>query len=173
MVRKSNSMRYFLPFVLLVITSCQSEAEKLKSEGYQVFEKYKIAIKCPCELKRDKKEEKLFPKFKAFKIYTCYSTDSIKGLTNKYLLQMMKDDKSYTELEIEDNLDQLGKSMIRENVKVKRKYNAGEQAILMKYNENVWNEGIFTTNYSYHLLMMGEKFEKQFMEYSYSVKILE
>lgn len=163
----------FFPLFLLFLFSCDSEKEILLKQNYQVFEDYKIAVKCPCELKRDKEEEKLFPKFKAFKIYTCYYTDSTQGRTNKYMLQMMKDDKSYTELEIEDNLDQLGKSMIRENVKVKRKYNSGEQAILLKYNEYVWDEGIFTTNYSYHLLMMGEKFEKQFMEYSYSVKLLE
>lgn len=162
-----------LPFLLLFLLSCDSEKEILLKQNYQVFEDYKIAVKCPCELKRDKKEEKLFKENKEFKIYSCYSTDSIKGLTNKYFIQLLKNDKSYTELELEDNLDQLGKSLTWDNVKVKRKYNAGEQAILMQYNENVWNEGIFTANYSYFLVMMGEKFENQFMEYSNSVKLLE
>jgi hypothetical protein len=48
------NMRIIIVLMLIVIAGgCGLNKEKLRQEGYQVFEKYSIAIKLPCDLQVD------------------------------------------------------------------------------------------------------------------------
>ena len=60
--------------------ACTSEAETLKQKGFQVFPEMNIALKCPCELKLDKKMMKEQSSELGAKVFAYSCKDSL--LTN-------------------------------------------------------------------------------------------
>ena len=131
----------------LLVGACTTEAETLKQEGFQVFPEMNIALKCPCELKLDKKmtkEQSLELDAKVF-AYSCKDS-----LSTNYVFHALEEDNPNGNSE--KNREDAYKAL-NQKFELKKQMVAGAPALRFTYSWMSVGMQVYKPRWNYFLVV--------------------
>lgn len=83
---KRNKTYLICITIFFILFGCTDKETELKAEGYQVFSKYKLALKCPCALKLDTVDMNLLKaKYTDYTSFVCETFDKDSSIARFHL----------------------------------------------------------------------------------------
>ena len=144
----------FIFLFLLLLSSCQSEKDKLLKEGYQVFEKHHFAIKCPCVLKKEVYPNQTGKRLKELEHYECIAKS--KNGTNEltYMVQFLPNE-ARTPNELSNDYKEFIRHMKSDVESIKLSSRNEHDVLLLKYSPFFYNEIYLKSKMTYYVGLRG------------------
>ncbi len=146
-------------FFLLLLSSCQSEKDKLLKEGYQIFEKQKFAIKCPCELKKEPYPKVADKKNIIDYHYTCIMKNEKDENYTQYMVQFLPN-KKMNSSELKENREKFHETMKRDVESITLTTRNGHEVFFLKYTPHLYSEIYLNPEMTYYINAHGKNAHK-------------
>lgn len=174
-----NLVRFFILTVLLA--NCDSRKQKLINAGYQVFDKYDIAIKTPCQFEIDESIKK-DPSLGNYLLLVCPQIFKDTSRSTLYLDRLINSDRKIYHLRFffnEDSLDPESRIYQQKEIlnslgisHIEEKTVSGKTCLIYEIEQKSSTEAFLTQgNISYHISVSGDSYRQELVKVLKEVKI--
>jgi hypothetical protein len=142
-------------YLILVsaLHSCSDPGVQLKSEGYQVFSKSQVALKCPCELQLDTADMNAnIGEYHDYTSYICEvaSEDSSKKI---YHLQFLMHAENQSENLIEESVQGVKKMLVDQGIDSEEREIASMRSLHYAYSPIAQGVEIYHENFNCYIIV--------------------